>query len=604
VCSRLAPRLFRETSRSAFPEFFQLVCLLVLWPFAPSGFHRSFAGHLCWFTRCTRTSRKAPVRTEPLPTVALLWFLSLPHAFLKLPCVFPWKSYTLGCCLGPFHRSATVVCLEVTALPGPRSESAVDRVDVKFFEARTNTTATTALGSIEPTVLHRYGLISSVMGLVAMAAGILVLMGWLTGIRTLTSVLPDYATIKVNTAFCFILAGLSIWLLRHSSAQPIAFHPNQGRFGQVCALLVGFVGLLTIGEYCLRLNFGIDEAFLHDIWTDARISPPGRMSIATAFGFFVVGSSLFFLGRKKIDDVIASQILALSGLIAGVFACLGYVYGVQGQHSISLYTTMAVHTASVLTILCVAILLARPDHGVISALTRRHNGRQIALLILPLSLTLPFLIGWLQLKGERAGLYGTEFGLALFATANIILFTILVWLSTRSLNRRTAESAQLAGAKEKLQAVLDAATHLSIVATDTEGLITVFNRGAEQMLGYASDEIVDKQSSTILYLEPELTARGRELTEELGKPVEGFDILVEKARIGQCEEREWTYVRKDGETLRVNVVVTAARDTNGAITGFLGVAMDITARTKVEKELKENRVQLGSEAGSERGLSQ
>jgi two-component system, sensor histidine kinase and response regulator len=598
---------------------------------------------------------------------------------------------------------------------------------VKFFEARTNKIPATATGSIEPAVLQRYGFISSVTGLVVMAAGMLVLMGWLTGLRTLTSVIPDYATIKVNTALCFVLAGLSLWLLRHFSAQPGAFHPNQGRFGQVCALLVGFVGLLTIGEYCLRINFGIDEALLHDYWTDARISPPGRMSIATAFGFFVVGSSLFFLGRKKTDDVIASQILALSGLIAGFFTCLGFVYGVQGQHSISFYTTMAVHTASVFIALCFAILLARADQGVIFALTRRHSGRQNALLMLPLSLTLPFLIGWLLLKGERAGLYGMEFGLALFATSNIILIAILLLLSTRSINWRNAESVQsasryrfladampqivwtarpdgntdyynqrwfdytgmsieqtkdwgwkyavhpedlhsciecwtksvatgcnyeveyrfkrasdgayrwhlgrafplrnpsgdivqwvgtstdiddqkrarddlerrvaersvqLAGAKEKLQAVLDAATHVSIIATNPEGLVTVFNRGAEQMLRYASDEIIHQQSMTILHLGSELTTRGRELTEELGKPVEGFDILVEKTRSGRYEEREWTYVRKDGETLRVNVVMTAARDISGTITGFLGVAMDITARAEVEKDLKESRERL------------
>jgi PAS domain S-box-containing protein len=462
---------------------------------------------------------------------------------------------------------------------------------VKFFQARTNTTTLHGLGSIEPAVLQRYGLISSVTGLVAMTAGILVLVGWLMGIRTLTSVIPDYATIKVNTAFCFVLAGLSIWLLRRSSVQALAFHPNQGRFGQLCALLVGFIGLLTIGEYCLRRNFGIDEAFLHDIWTDARISPPGRMSIATAFGFFVVGSSLFFLGRKKIDDVIASQILALSGLIVGVFACLGFVYGIQGQHSISLYTTMAVHSASVLIILCLAILLARPDHGVVSALTRRQSRKPIALLILPLSLTLPFFIGWLQLKGERAGLYGTEFGLAIFATSNIILFAILIWLCTRSLNiddqrrarhdleHHVAEpSAQLAEADGISQAVLDTARQVCIVAMDTEGLITVFDRGAEQMLGYASDEIVHKQLLTILHLESELIARGRELTEELGKPVEGFNILVEKARIGRYDEREWTYVHKDGRTFRVNVVITASRHKNGDIAGYLGVARLFHAR--------------------------
>jgi PAS domain S-box-containing protein len=222
--------------------------------------------------------------------------------------------------------------------------------------------------------------------------------------------------------------------------------------------------------------------------------------------------------------------------------------------------------------------LARPDHGVISALTRSHGGRQIALLILPLSLALAFLMGWLQLKGQRAGLYGMEFGLALFATCNVILFTIPVWLSTRSLNRRSAQSAQLVGANEKLQLLLNEPTQVSIVATNTEGLITVFNRGAEQMLGYTSEEMVHKHSPTILHLESELIGRGRELTEELGKPVEGFNILVEKAGNRQYEEREWTYLRKDGKALRVNLVVTAARDTDGAIAGFLSVAVDISAR--------------------------
>jgi hypothetical protein len=92
------------------------------------------------------------------------------------------------------------------------------------------------------------------------------------------------------------------------------------------------------------------------------------------------------------------------------------------------------------------------------------------------------------------------------------------------------------------------------------------------MLGYASDEIVHKQSSTILHLESELIARGRELTEELGKPVEGFNILVEKARSGRYEEREWTYVRKDGETIRVNERSVSSMRTLLFFTSGLSVA--------------------------------
>jgi two-component system sensor histidine kinase/response regulator len=155
------------------------------------------------------------------------------------------------------------------------------------------------------------------------------------------------------------------------------------------------------------------------------------------------------------------------------------------------------------------------------------------------------------------------------------------------LERRVTErTEELGGARVKLQAVLDAATQVSIIATDTVGLITVFNRGAEQMLGYTSEEMVGKQSPAIIHLESEVLARGRELTEEAGKPVQGFDIFVEKVRNGRPEVRDWTFVRKDGKTLTGNLVVTASYDTNGAIIGFVGVVIDVTARKEAENQLK------------------
>ena len=586
----------------------------------------------------------------------------------------------------------------------------------------TNTTK----GSVEPNVVQRYGFISSFAGPIAMAVGGLVLVGWLLGIRALASVLPHYTTMKPNTAFGFVLAGLSLWLLRLPSSKAVEFNPKHGRLGQICAVLVAFLGLLTLGEIFLNLNLGIDQMLLRDTLTDPRVLP-GRMSIPCAFGFFILGSSLFLLGRKSPYDAIAAQILALIGLIDALLALLGYVYGVHGLYAVSHYTTMAVHTALVFVFLCLGALFARPDRGLTSVITSEYSGGRMARLILPLALTLPLFIGWLRLKGELAGLYGTGFGFALFSTSNITIFTILVWISAKSLNTRTAElvqsahryrfladamqqivwtakpdgnldyynkrwfdytgmtkeqakdwgwkpvlhpddlqncierwtkafttarnyeveyrlkrasdgvyrwhigrafplrnqngeiiqwvgtctdiddqkrahdelekrvaerSVELAGAREKLQAVLDAATQISIIATDTEGLITVFNRGSEQMLGYTSDEMVGKQSPAIVHLESEVIARGRELTEEMGKPVQGFDVLVEKARNGQHEEREWTFVRKDGKTLTVNLAVTASYDTNGTIIGFLGVAMDVTARTRAEKTLRDQALIL------------
>ncbi len=155
-----------------------------------------------------------------------------------------------------------------------------------------------------------------------------------------------------------------------------------------------------------------------------------------------------------------------------------------------------------------------------------------------------------------------------------------------TMEKRVIErTKELADATGKLQAVLDAATQISIIATDTDGLITVFNSGAEQMLGYSAEEIVGKQTPAILHLDSEVTERGRELTELFERPIKGFDVFVEFARQGESEEREWTYVRKDGSQLTVTLVVTALRDGDGELVGFLGVAKDITEKKRAEEEL-------------------
>ena len=300
---------------------------------------------------------------------------------------------------------------------------------------------TTTKGAAQPKALQRYAFISSLAGPVAMAIGGLVLVGWVLGVRRLASVMPEYTTMKPNTALCLVLAGLALWLLRLRPNQGVELNPKHRRLGQICAVMVAFLGLLTLGEHLFKLNLGIDQMLLRDTLTDARV-PPGRMSIPAAFGLFTLGSSLFFLGRKSPRGATVAQILALVGLVDAVLAVLGYVYGLHGLYAISHYTTMALHTALVFAFLCLGILFARPDRGLISVITSEFSGGQMARLILPLALALPLIIGWLRLRGEHAGLFGAELGFAFFATANIIIFTILVWVSAKSLNTHTAQLMQ------------------------------------------------------------------------------------------------------------------------------------------------------------------
>jgi PAS domain S-box-containing protein len=152
------------------------------------------------------------------------------------------------------------------------------------------------------------------------------------------------------------------------------------------------------------------------------------------------------------------------------------------------------------------------------------------------------------------------------------------------LGERTRE---LAASQAHLQSVLDATTEVAIVACDPQGLITVFNSGAERMLGYTAEEMVGKNTPAMFHLESEIVQRGRELTEELGKPVQGRDVFLATDLDGKPKEREWTYVRKDGGHVPVFLTVTSVRDASGKLIRSVGVASDITARKQYENQLLE-----------------
>jgi PAS domain S-box-containing protein len=157
-----------------------------------------------------------------------------------------------------------------------------------------------------------------------------------------------------------------------------------------------------------------------------------------------------------------------------------------------------------------------------------------------------------------------------------------VLCTSRDISQYKAAQEQSLQTQARLQSVLDAATEISIIATDLDGRITLFNRGAEQMLGYAAEELVGQQNPVILHLATELESAACVLAGRFGGTFEGFNVLVEQVRQGGYEEREWTYVRKDGVHVPVTLVVTGIRDADGEITGYLAIARDLTQRKQAE----------------------
>ena len=155
------------------------------------------------------------------------------------------------------------------------------------------------------------------------------------------------------------------------------------------------------------------------------------------------------------------------------------------------------------------------------------------------------------------------------------------------LERQQQERAVRA-ARTYLQAVLDSATGVSIIATDTQGIISLFNSGAERLLGYSTEEMIGQRTPAMFHLADEIQTRAAELSEVAGHPLESFEVLVHNARGGDPETRQWTYRHKDGSLRQVNLTVSTMFDESGQITGFLGIASDISELQQTTRALQKS----------------
>ena len=159
---------------------------------------------------------------------------------------------------------------------------------------------------------------------------------------------------------------------------------------------------------------------------------------------------------------------------------------------------------------------------------------------------------------------------------------------------RLRENEELLRKAEYLtRSVLDSVTEQSVISTDVTGLIDVWNPGAERMLGLAAAETQGLHYIYEFHDEVELDARSKDLNYPPGETVltPGFSALVESARLGTPEVRQWTYVRADGTRLSVDVAVTRRADREGATVGYIFVATDVTQALEVSR-LKDEFVGL------------
>jgi two-component system, sensor histidine kinase and response regulator len=411
--------------------------------------------------------------------------------------------------------------------------------------------------------------------------GILVLLGWLFDVGTLKSVLPGKSTMKPNTALCFVLSGVALWFTVSKDRLPDVDIARR-HITLLCASLVTIISVVTLIQYLFALDLKIDSLiFRHALLAENNDALGGRMSGVTALAFVFLGIALMLQDAKSRIVRLSSEILSLATLIVGTVTLIGYGYGVESLYRFQNYRAMAVHTALLFIVLGWSVLFARPQQGLIAVFTSDHGGGLMSRRVLPLAALLPFLLGYVRLEGQRAGLFGTEFGLALFATSNIAIFTVLIWLSARSLNHtdtnRRRDDEKMRASEQSFRQLADAMPQM-VWTANPDGERNYYNQRWFDYTGLTLEQTQASGWKPVVH------------PEDLDQCV---TIWSHALRTGEQYECKHRFRRASDGVYRWHLGrATAVRGDGGAITKWYGTCTDIDDQQKAEVALLRSRGEL------------
>jgi len=274
--------------------------------------------------------------------------------------------------------------------------------------------------------------------LIAFCIGGAVLLGWILNSPLLKRIHPSLVTMKANTAVCLMFAAVSLFLIESKTAIPL-----KRRISQLLAAIVAVVGLVTLSEHLFGWNSGLDQLLFHESPQEAGLSFPGRMGVAASLNFALLGVTLILLNVRSRRWFRVANILVLFVVGITLLIFLYYFYGIDEHEPFNYYFTIALHTVVAFFSLCGAILLARPERGIVTAVFGNSPGAIVARRMWP-ALLIVILMGWVVTIRNSAW-YSQGLATALFVLAVLVLLSALIWWTAVSLNRTDRERSVAEG---------------------------------------------------------------------------------------------------------------------------------------------------------------
>lgn len=255
----------------------------------------------------------------------------------------------------------------------------------------------------------------------------LVLVGWTFHLNRLTSLSPDFTAMKVTTAIGLLFLAGAILLLNPHVIRPDSISTCSTRVRNgvvvVLAVIAGLLGLGTLLGYALH--------------TQEERVPWSWAAPVTALCFVFLGgavpASMQHNARHYISQSLAAVVICICSL-----AMLGYLFHKQSLYAIPPYKSMALHTAVSFVFLSLALLCLQPDQGLMKTATAGTAGGSMLQRMVPMLVGMVLVIGWVNLTGERTGLYNGRFSLLVTVGLSVACFSVILWTVAMSLNRLDA----------------------------------------------------------------------------------------------------------------------------------------------------------------------
>jgi len=392
--------------------------------------------------------------------------------------------------------------------------------------------------------------------------GLLVLVGWLFDVSFLKGPVPGLVQMKADAAIGFLALGAAL-LVTMSAPSPL-----RRRVTRLLAGVAVLIGVLTLFEYVLGRNLGLDELLFRDSSAVLTVHR-GRLAPQTAINFTCLGLAILFLttGSARLRRLVG--VLTGFSLVLAMFALIGYAYGATALAGAPSLTPIALHSAITFVLLCVGIAVADPAGLGAEVLRGQSSGSVVARRLLPLSIVVFPVFGWLRLLGERHHLYSTATGAALLVLVSTIVLAVAILSLAKRLNRLDAARRRSSAREGRLAALVNASNE-AIMSADIEGRVTTWNHAAEQLYGYSEAEILGQPVSILS--PPENRAEQR-------------DRLQAVARGEVSTEFDTQRLHRDGTLLDVSVTVSRITQADGALGGYCAVTHDIRARVRARDEL-------------------